>query len=591
MWRCRDWWSLYTLGLEFVTGLVNCSGDIGEDSGGESAPICPAQITPIILFLGSHEDQLVQVATLLRHTADPLATDLVHSLVALISALTVRQTLWDSIQPSVRDSLMVSCKKKISRCHRYLYLWSKNIYLSLQKCMYLVYDSTVNLLLRPRILKFIIDGVSVESAEELQSCDDKLLSTELRLLVNKLIIVNWWCAQCFVRFSPRLNALVDTIYTQDFWYTPLAEMNFGPPQMCINSAPHLTYGTIISSTQLFSQALYSRLSTSGQAGTSATSTNITGVFTRRSTRRDNLDSAKREWERATPENPRKIHVKDLRRILQVGRPSTSSLEFSSYVTGHDITVPLLGNPHLLRRPYDPLICENTILSRVTPLGHHSSGRHVSKNNGQGQNTPGQSDQSTTMTSIGLTPGRNDRPETDPWFASMNENNAMMALEVNLVLVLCQTLEGVKSPRLALRDRQLIARETANEIGVFFDFLEQRADMLDESTTEGALVGSGFQVNANDTVRNVKAPEMNGCPSQLMARLCRESTITKVPISPLRHDPDDVHKSSAARETRLDEDIVTTGALVASDSTNIRFLQLLGKLLKSMLESLDSVQYS
>ena len=87
-----------------------------------------------------------------------------------------------------------------------------------QKCLYLAYDSTVNLLLRPRILKFIIDGISVESAEELQSCDERQLIAELRLLVNKLILINTLCAQCFVRCSPRINTLFDTINDQeDFW--------------------------------------------------------------------------------------------------------------------------------------------------------------------------------------------------------------------------------------------------------------------------------------------------------------------------------------------------------------------------------------
>ncbi|XP_043280219.1 nucleoporin Nup188 [Venturia canescens] len=549
-WRCRDWWSVYTLGLEMVTGLVNGV----DDPNGDLMPTCPAHVNSILLFLGSHENYLLESATLLRHTADPLAMDLVQSLVALISTVSVRSNLWGSLQPSVCDSLM--------------------------KCMYLVYDSTVNLLLRPRILKFIIDGVSVESAEELQSCDDKVLSVELKLLVNKLIVVNWWCAQCFVRFSPRLNALVDTIYAQDFWYTPLAEMNFGPPQMSMNSAPRLTYGTIISSTQLFTQALYSR---STANNTPAIIGGGTGRRSNSST--DNMDSAKREWERAAPDNSRRIHTKDLRRILQIGRPSTSSCEFSSYVTGHDVTVPLLGNPRLLRRPYDPLICENTILSRTTQFGHHGS-RHVSKPSGQTQ-TIGTSNSGLNVSSMG---SRNERPETNPWFASMNENNARLALEVNLVLVLCQTLEGVKSPRLALRDRQLIARETANEIVVFFDFLEQRGDGFEEETAlEGALVGSGFQANFDDNVRMVKVKRQS--LAEFNARLTPGSTITKIPVGLLNHNTNDSTPAGVSLETRLDEDVITTGAFANSANNNIHFLPLLGKLLKSMLESLDSAQYS
>ncbi|XP_011308376.1 nucleoporin NUP188 homolog [Fopius arisanus] len=517
-WRCQDWWQIYSLGLEFLTGLVT------NGSSSDQPSIPPTNVTPIILFLGSHEFQLTEVATLLRHTADPLAIDLVQSLVALISALTGQKSVWNVIQPSVRDGLM--------------------------KCMYLIYDSTVNLLLRPRILKFIIDGVRVESAEDLHFCDEKPPSNELKLLVNKLIIVNWWCAQCFLRFSPRLNALVDTIYTQDFWDTPLAEMNFGPPQMSMSSGPSLTYGTIISSTQLFTQALNCQLIVGPSAGAQAS---------------EGIDSAKREWERATPEKVRKLQPKDLKRILNP--------QLSGYVSGPEV----LGHPRLLRRPYDPLIVENTILSRATSFVHHS-GRHVSSKNGQSSG-PGNTGQ--------LTPsGRSDRTDANPWFSSMNQNNSRLALEVNLVLVLCQTLEGVKSPRLALRDRQLIARETANEIGVFFEFLEQRATGLSEWDIEGALVGVGLW---DSTVRAVKA---NCGTGPLIVRLKEGSTIGKVPVGSIDHDPPEATSREAISlrlEDRLEDDVLTTGAFVSTTS-GIRFLSLIGKLFKSMLESLDSAQY-
>lgn len=520
-WRCQDWWQIYTLGLELLTGLVTSAYN------GDQLSTPPTNITPIILFLGSHEFQLTEVATLLRHTADPLAIDLVQSLVALISALTVQKSVWTAIQPSVREGLM--------------------------KCMYLIYDSTVNLLLRPRILKFIIDGVRVESAEDLLFCDEKPPSNELKLLVNKLIVVNWWCAQCFIRFSPKLNALVDTIYTQDFWDTPLAEMNFGPPQMSMGSGPSLTYGTIISSTQLFTQALNTQL--------------MMGSSNNQQGAKDGIDSAKREWERATPDNVRKLQPKDLKKIFNP--------QLSGYVSGPEV----LGHPRLLRRPYDPLIVENTILSRATSFVHHS-GRHVAKN---GQNS-GQSGNTGQLTPS----GRNERTDANPWFSSMNENNSRLALEVNLVLVLCQTLEGVKSPRLALRDRQLIARETANEIGVFFEFLEQRGSGLQGWEIAGALVGVGL---LDSVVRAVK-PNGRGGSGPLTVRLKEGSTITRVPVGSIDHDPPEATSREAISlrlETRLDDAILTTGAFLTT-TPGIRFLPLIGKLFKSMLELLDSAQY-
>ncbi|CAD6201471.1 GSCOCG00000272001-RA-CDS [Cotesia congregata] len=522
-WRCQDWWMIYTLGLEFITGLIMSSIGFGGQSSCQST-----YVTSVVIFLGSHENQLTEVATLLRHTADPRAIDLVQSLVALISALTMRTAVWEMIQPSVREGLM--------------------------NCMYLIYDSTVNLLLRPRILKFIIDGVSVESAEDLHWCDEKLPSNELKLVVNKLIVINWWCAQCFVRFSPRLNALVDTIYTQNFWHTPLAEINFGPPQMSINSGPSLTYGTIISSTQLFTQALNVHLAINSSPKT-----------IQRTPSKDGMDSAKREWERSTPEYPRKIHPKDLRRVFNVSGPAHAYFDHSGYASSHG----LLGNPRLLRRPYDPLICENTILSRTTPFSHHT--RHVSKNGTQNQS---------------VNVGQSIRVDANPWFDSMDKNNSRLALEINLVLVLCQTLEGVKSPRLALRDRQLIARETANEIGMFFDFLEQRASGLSDWDIQGALVGVGM----NEASVKIIKPPVNVLT--INAQLSNQSTINKAPVNAIEYNPGEGTSrddDSQEKEVRLDDNIVSTGCYNIS-SYKIKFLSLLGKLFKSTLESLDSAQY-
>lgn len=496
-WRCQDWWPIYTLGLEFLIGLVT-----------RETPTL--YIKSIIMFLNSHEHQLMVASTLLRHTADPVAAELVQSLVALIQIMATQPYVWNSIQPNVCETLI--------------------------KCMYLAYDNTVNLLLRPRILKFIIDGISVESAEELESCDKRLPSGELKLLVNKLIVINTTCALSFVRFSPRLNTLVDTIYTQDFWYTPMAEMNFGPPQMSMSSGPRLTYGTIISSTQLFTQALHSR-----HQPVSSSSVPFAG-------QPDKTDSAKKEWEHAAPEDRRMHTSKDLRRIIHAasGSASRSSSnvggEFLAYVSGLDVTVPLLSSPRLVRRPYDPLICENTILSRATAL---TTGRHVAKGGS------------------GAPPGNGSpvvakyQKFSDPWFESMDENNTRLALEINLVLILCQALEGVRSPRIALRDRQLIARETVTELGVFFDFLEHRGTP-DNWPVEGSLI--------NADAKSVRTIDQAVDQSQT--------------ILPARLKETD---------RSLEENIFTTGKFTTNISS-VQFLPLMGKLLKTVVESLDLTQY-
>ncbi|XP_076635542.1 nuclear pore complex protein Nup188 [Colletes latitarsis] len=497
-WRCQDWWPLYTLGLEFLTGLVT-----------RETPT--VYIKSIVMFLDSHEHQLMVASTLLRHTADLLAADLLQSLVALINIMATLPYVWNSIQKSVCETLI--------------------------KCMYLAYDNTVNLLLRPRILKFIIDGISMESAEELESCDKRSPSDELKLLVNKLIIINTTCALSFVYFSPRLNTLVDTIYTQDFWYTPMAEMNFGPPQMSIISGPRLTYGTIISSTQLFTQALHSR-----SQPVSSSSVSFVG-------QNDKTDSAKREWEHATPEDRRMHTSKDLRRMIHAAsgsasRSSNVAGDFLAYVSGLDVTVPLLSSPRLVRRPYDPLICENTILSRATAL---TSGRHVTKGGGS---ITGKSGSSPVVTKY--------QKFSDPWFESMDENNTRLALEINLVLILCQALEGVRSPRIALRDRQLIARETVTELGVFFDFLEHRGTP-DNWLVKGSLISA--DTKSVRTIDQSVDPSYNILPARL--------------------------KESFREE--LEEDIFTTGRFTTNVSS-VQFLPLMGKLLKAVVESLDLMQY-
>ncbi|KYN30753.1 hypothetical protein ALC56_14564 [Trachymyrmex septentrionalis] len=529
-WRCQDWWPLYTLGLEFLIGLVSSETHM-------------MFVNHIVVFLNSHEHQLMVVSTLLRHTADLLAADLIQSLVALIHTTATQIYIWNAIQPSVRETLI--------------------------KCMYLAYDSTVNLLLRPRILKFIIDGISVESAEELESCDSRLPSGELKLLVNKLIVINTTCALSFVHFSPKLNTLVDTIYTQDYWYTPMAEMNFGPPQMSMSSGPRLTYGTIISSTQLFTQALHSR-SQPVAASLPASSTSQPG-------REDKTDSAKKEWERAAPENLRRMHTsKDLRRIIHAASGSTSRTsnigkEFLGYVSGLDVTVPLLSSPRLVRRPYDPLICENTILSRATAL---ATGRHVTKSSSSGAaGAPGNGSPIVA---------RNHR-FSDPWFESMDENNTRLALEINLILILSQALEGVKSPRLALRDRQLIARETATELGVFFDFLEHRGTP-DIWQVKGSLIDA--DTRSSRTIQDTSDPTQINLP----ARLQKNSTIDKAPVCSPDHENSSMEMNrTETQEKRLDDSVLTTGVFKTNVSS-VQFLPLMGKLLKTVVESLDSAQF-
>ncbi|XP_014214205.1 nucleoporin NUP188 homolog [Copidosoma floridanum] len=454
-----------------------------------------------------------------------------------------------------------------------------------EKCMYVSYDNTVNLLLRPRILKFIIDGISVESAEELKSCDERQLSTELCLLVNKLILINTCCAQTFVRLSPRLYALFDTICVEnDFWYAPMAEMNFGPPQMSITSAARLTYGTIISSTQLFTQAQWYTFRRSNST--------FHGSFQRRSTRGcspssgsirasldgEGTDSARREWERATPDNLRRMQTKDLRKILHTSTStSLSSSGLGLSVLASASSTSLRSTPRLIKRPFDPLICENMILSRATalvPLPSRSGVSHGSSPSAQTSTSVGDGKARSPSREAGVNGG--SESNRDPWFDSMEENNTRLALEVNLMLILCQVLEGARSSRLTVRDRQLIVREAATELGVFFDFLEYLGQQLSEWPAEASLINPEY-----GETRLVETPR--DANQKLPARLKEDTTYQKIPLGSF------VDIETDELEKRSNSDIVTTGGFNVGADTG-KLLPLLGKLLKSVVESLDSTQF-
>lgn len=402
-------------------------------------------------------------------------------------------------------------------------------------------------------------------------------------------------------------------------YAPMAEMNFGPPQMSMTSGPRLTYGAIISSTQLFTQAQWhclfsppassSLLQRSGGGGGTAGSSSSSAAARSDEQR---IDSARREWERATPENLRRMQPTDLHKILQTSSSSSSSssaaaaaaagtsstnagggaapstvpkqqqqLDLSTFLTGHELTVPLLSAPRLIKRPFDPLICENMILSRATALVPRAAAAHRSRATSPSAT---RADKPRSPSRDGTSGGASGNG-SDPWFDSMDENNTRLALEVNLVLILCQALEGVRSPRLAVRDRQLIVRETATELGVFFDFLEHRGQRQADWQVAASLVDP-FDANRSRLVR--AAEELD---RWLPARLAEGSTVQKRPLPArtiLEEDSMDMG-SVVEQEARSREDVVSSGGFRVHVDT-AKLLPLLGKLLKSVVESLDSAQF-
>lgn len=94
-WRCQEWWPIYTAGLELVTSLV-------------SSENLYCYVSPVIIFLASHEHLLTESSTLLRHAADSVAADLIQSVVSLISTLSLKPIFWDSAHQSIREALIVS---------------------------------------------------------------------------------------------------------------------------------------------------------------------------------------------------------------------------------------------------------------------------------------------------------------------------------------------------------------------------------------------------------------------------------------------------------------------------------------------------
>lgn len=385
-------------------------------------------------------------------------------------------------------------------------------------------------------------------------------------------------------------------------YVPMAEMNFGPPQMSITSGPRLTYGSIISATQLFTQAQWhsfiscnnsistSSLTTQKPSSKSGQDPSTPSTSCGSGNKNEKIDSARREWERANPEDLRRVQAKDLCKILGssslgssvlASASSTAKVNLTTFLTGHDLTVPLLSTPRLIKRPFDPLICENIILSKATALGLLPGRTSRTSPGAQTRTADGKS---RSPSRDGGIPGYD--PTRDPWFDSMEEDNTRLALEVNLVLLVCQALEGVRSPRLAVRDKQLIVRETATELSVFFDFLEHRGKQNDW-TVAAALVDQDTK-----KTKYVHAPK--GVDKKLPARLVTGATVNKSIVMRNERfseiiDEDAMELTCIEKETRTDSDIVTTGGFkVKVDTAN--FLPLLGKLLKSVVESLDSAQF-
>lgn len=380
----------------------------------------------------------------------------------------------------------------------------------------------------------------------------------------------------------------------------MAEMNFGPPQMSITSGPRLTYGTIISATQLFTQAQWhSFIASTSSANDSATQKQppksgqdaaTPSLPSGSGSKDDKMDSARREWERANPENLRRVQAKDLRKILGssnlgssvlASASSTAKINLTSFLSSHDLTVPLLSAPRLLKRPFDPLICENIILSKATALGPLPGRTSRSSPGTQTRTTDGKS---RSPSRDGGIPGYD--PTRDPWFDSMEKDNTRLALEVNLVLILCQALEGIRSPRLAVRDRQLIVRETATELSGFFDFLENRGMQIDW-TIAAALVDQDTK-----KVRYVRAPSEVG--RKLPARLVDGATLNKsIVVRNEGHletiDEDAMDFTCVEKEARTAQNVVTTGGFKVKVDT-VNFLHLLGKLLKSVVDALDSAQF-
>ena len=82
--------------------------------------------------------------------------------------------------------------------------------------------------------------------------------------------------------------------------------------------------------------------------------------------------------------------------------------------------------------------------------------------------------------------------------------------------------------------------------------------------------------------------------KLPARLSKHCTTQKVPLRAVQllsedNDSFSVFEEAEEDEQRLKEDVVTSGGFATKIDTT-QFLPLLGKLLKFIVESLDSVQY-
>lgn len=215
-WKTQDWWPIYTKGIELVRVLL--------------AQHRQRFFKEAIFFAGIHEEFLMDSLLLAKQSMETNAIALIKGTLELLCELVNYEKEWR--------------------------LEHGQSLINLMRCVQVLMDHAVSLLYRPKILKRLAEGPSVDLSHE-QHDDPNAVDTsdELVTAMNNSVEIVTLCAKCLLKFSPNLlNLLCDVHFLPGKWY-PLIEIQFGVPKMNAENSSQLSFGTVLRAVCMFTKVL------------------------------------------------------------------------------------------------------------------------------------------------------------------------------------------------------------------------------------------------------------------------------------------------------------------------------------------------
>ncbi|XP_055610232.1 nucleoporin Nup188 [Uranotaenia lowii] len=215
-WRTQDWWPIYTKGIELVRVLLNQHKH--------------RFLKDALFFAGIHEEYLMDSLLLAKQSMEASAVALIRGTLELLGELVIYEKEWR--------------------------LEHGQSLINLMRCVQVLMDHSVSLLYRPKILKRLAEGPSVElSINEHDDPNAVDTSDEVVAAMNNMIDIITLCARCLLKFSPDLlHLLCDIHFSPSQWY-PLIEIQFGVPKMNAENYSQLSFGTVLRAVCFFTKVL------------------------------------------------------------------------------------------------------------------------------------------------------------------------------------------------------------------------------------------------------------------------------------------------------------------------------------------------